>query len=152
MAAQPNRRSQALLRLPVDQVSATMILHDGSRSEVELFLTGGETVAQLLADGAPFLPVIRSGAIALVARAAIACLSLVDAAVAADDAVPVVTQRARVHLRSGVVLEGELRWPAVVDRRRTADHLNDPTPYLALRAAATTHHVVKAHVAMVEEK
>ena len=150
--AQPNRRSQALLRLPVDQVSATMILHDGARSDVELFLTGGESIAQVLGEGAAFLPVIRKGNVSLVARGAIACLSVVEAPITVESDLPVVTQRAHVHLKSGVVLEGELRWTVVTGRQRTADHLNDPAPLVALHAAGTTHHVVKAHVAIVEEK
>jgi hypothetical protein len=150
--AQPNRRSQALLRLPVDQVSATMILHDGSRSDVELFLTGGETIEQVLGDGAAFLPVIRKGNVALVARTAIACLSVVETRITSESELPAVTQRAHVHLNSGVVLEGELEWTAVAGRQRTADHLNDPSPLVALYDAGVTHHVVKAHVAIVEEK
>ena len=48
---------------------------------------------------------------------------------------------------------GGLRWWAARGRQPTADHLNDASaPYIALHADGTTHYIVKAHVALVEEK
>jgi hypothetical protein len=148
-------RSQAVFRLPVERVPATMILHDGTRSQVELFLPIADTVIDLLTGSEPFLPVARGERISLVARGAIACLAVPEDG--ADDAtvpittLPLVHQKVHVHLKSGVVLEGELRWVAPHGRQRTADHLNEDAPTFALYAGAMVHHVTKAHVALVEE-
>jgi hypothetical protein len=153
MTAPSFSRSQAILRLPVDRTPATMYLHDGLRSEVELFLPLAETVLDLLTASGTFLPVMRRDRVCLVARAAIACLAVADdtGAEAGDTVLPVVHQLVQVHLRSGVVLEGELRWLAPQDRRRTGDHLNDGAPAFALHGGGLVHHVIKAHVALVEE-
>jgi hypothetical protein len=150
----PNvRRSQAMLRLPVDQLSATMILHDGSRSEIVLFVPCGETVQQLVTQGDAFLPVIRERSVSLVARAAIACVTVaVVTPMPRDTDVPSEHQVAVVHLRSGQTVRGELRWGAAVGRQRTADFLNDPTPYIEVHGDGVVHLVVKAHIAMVDEK
>jgi hypothetical protein len=153
MANQPLRRSQALLRIPVDQVSATMTMHDGGKSEVVLFVPGGVSVSDLLTSGDAFIPVIRDRSVALVARAAIAALAVAEVIpLPVDGELPDERQIVVVHLRAGEPIKGELRWLAPVGRQRTADHLNDPTPYIAVRANGVVHLVVKSHIALVEEK
>jgi hypothetical protein len=147
------RRSQAMLRLPVDQVSATMTLHDGTRSEVVLFVPCGETLQQLVTQGDAFLPVIRERSVSLVARAAIACMTVAVVTPMSDDGeLPSEHQVAVVHLRSGQTVRGELRWGAVVGRQRTVDYLNDPAPMIEVHGDGVVHFVIKAHIMMVDEK
>jgi hypothetical protein len=148
------RRSMALLRIPVDQVSATMTLHDGDPTEVLLFVPGGVTVAELLTQGDAFLPVIRGRSVCLVARAAIAALAVQDVTrLRTDGDLPAEKQLVIVHLRGGHTIRGEVQWVAPVGRQRTADHLNDTTtPYIEVRADGVVHFIVKSYISMVEEK
>jgi hypothetical protein len=143
-------RSQVILRMPVDNLVATLILHDGERAEVMLFLHGGEDIARLVDGPARFIPMVRDGRVCLFARDAIACFEVPASRPAPDD-LPVEKQRAIVKLRSGVCVEGELRWCAAGSASRTTDHLNAETPYVEVHRAETTAYVMKAHVASVTE-
>jgi hypothetical protein len=151
------RRSQAILRLPVDSVLATLVLHDGERSDVLLFVGPGEGVTDLLAPGEAFVSMIRDARPCLVARGAIAMISVVTGPERPerpdDDALPIRRQRARVRLRSGKLVEGELRWTACEGAAQTADHVNDPAAILVLHAteARTIHYVAKSQIAIVED-
>lgn len=150
------RRSQVILRMPVDNVAATLILHDGERSDVLLFIAAGEDITRLMTPGDPFVPMIKHARFCLVARTAIAALGVAGASTDPDadlDVLPVERQRARVLLRSGSVLEGELRWTAPEGERRTADYINDSEPFFVVHASDghTTYYVAKAQVALVEE-
>lgn len=153
MAEANQKRSQAILRLPVDIVDVVMILHDGERAEVQLHIPPGEQLATLLADGNRFLPVIRPGGTCLVARDAIAALAApVARAPRLDPDLPMQRQRAVIRLRSGVRIEGELRWVAPPGRQRTTDHLNGDAPYVVVYGDDTAHLIVKAHVTEVIEQ
>lgn len=141
------------MRLPVDHVTASLILHDGDRSDVVLFVSPDEDIARVLAAREPFLPMMRAGKIALIARAAIAAIGLPSVPmIPKHDDLPLVTQPATVRLRSGELIEGELRWIGPATAQRTADHLNSEEPYLKVHAANTTYYVVKHHIALVEER
>ncbi|MBX3160187.1 MAG: hypothetical protein KF773_29745 [Deltaproteobacteria bacterium] len=145
-------RSQVILRMPVDNLVATLILHDGERAEVMLFLPGGEDLARLLDGTAQFIPMVRDGRVCLFARAAIACLEVPARPPAADDdGLPVEKQRAIVKLRSGGTVEGELRWTPMTANARTTDHLNLEAPYFEVHREERTAYVMKAHVASVTE-
>jgi len=150
------RRSQAILRIPVDQVSATMTMYDGSKSEVVLFVPCGASVSELLTQGDAFLPVIRERSVSLVARAAIAALAIFEVTPLqpepAENDPLAARQNAIVHLKGGATIRGELRWVAPIGRQRTADYLNDSSLYIAVHSEGVIHLVVKAHIAMVEEK
>ncbi len=62
-------------------------------------------------------------------------------------------QKAAIKLRSGVVLEGELRWAGPAGRQRTADHMNNnEASYVLLHAGAINYFVVKVHIATVDER
>jgi hypothetical protein len=140
--------------MPVNSVLATLILHDGERSDVLLFIPAGEDITRLVSPGDPFVPMIKNARFCLVARPAIAALGLVTAAELPDDgALPVGRQRARVRLRSGTTLDGELRWPASEVTKRTSDYVNDPAVFFVIHAAEiqTTYYVAKSQVATVEE-
>ncbi len=141
------------MTLPVDHVTASLILHDGDRSDVVIFVSPDEEISHVLAAREPFLPLVRSGRTALVARGAIAALGLPDVvAIANEGDLPLETQKAMVRLRSGYVIEGELRWAGARGAQRTADHLNSDEPYIKVFAGNTTYYVVKHHIALVEER
>ncbi len=148
------RRSQVILRMPVDYRDVTLILEDGERTAVILFVPAGESIERHLSGTEPFLPVMRAARIVLVARASIACASVdVEApAQPAEAEMPYEHQRAAVKLRGGTTLQGELRWPAVEGRQRTADHLNGAELHVQLFEGDTVHHIAKAHVITVEEQ
>jgi len=147
------RRSQVLLRMPVDHVVAQMISHDGEKSDVLLFIPPTEDIGRVLSQGAAFLPVVKAGAMCVLARDTIACIAIPELPVIPrEDDLPVQTQAAIVTLRSGATVEGELRFTAPEGQQRTADFLNDSDPIFVVHGTATAFHVVKAHVAKVEEK
>jgi hypothetical protein len=148
------RRSQAILRMPVNSVLATLILHDGERSDVLLFIPAGEDITRLVSLGDPFVPMIKNARFCLVARTAIAALGVVIGAEPPDDGeLPLTRQRSRVRLRSGTTLEGELRWSASEIYKRTSDYVNDSTAFFVLHATETRtiYYVAKSQVATVEE-
>lgn len=148
------RRSQVILRLPVDSVTATLILHDGERSDVLLFIAAGEDITRLVSPGDPFVPMIKHARFCLVARTAIAAIGVTDPPADPElDGLPVECQRARIQLCSGAALEGELRWTAPEGERRTADYVNDSPTFFILHAADghTTYYIAKAQVATIEE-
>jgi hypothetical protein len=148
------RRSQAILRLPVDSVLATLVMHDGERSDVLLFVPPGEGITDLMSPGDPFVSMIRNARFCMVARDAIAVIGMVAASALPDDgALPLEHQRVRVRLRSGSVVEGEMRWTGTEGDRRTADHVNDPAPFLVVHAPEiqTAYYIAKSQVATVEE-
>jgi len=148
------RRSQAIQRLPVDSVLAKLVLHNGERSDVLLFIPPGEDITRVVSPGPPFVPMIRNAQFCLVARDVIAALAVVVGTEPADDeAFAIVHQRARIALRSGVILEGELRWISFDRHKRTSDHINDAGTFLVLYATEirTTYYIVKAQIATVEE-
>jgi hypothetical protein len=145
-------RSQVILRMPVDYVDATLILHDGERDEVIFLMPSGEDVTSVLEPGEPFVPVMRNAKICIVARDAIAALGVPLREPSAFEAeMPSEQQRVAIKLGSGLLLDGELRWPVVSGKQRTADHLNTDARYIELRTADKSLFIAKAHVAYVQE-
>lgn len=145
-------RSQPILRMPVETVDAVMLLHDGERSNVLLFIPPSEDIGRILTEGNPFVAMTRDGTIALVARSAIASFGVAfELAPRLDDDLPSEHQRVTVKLRSGVVLEGVMRWIAPPGQQRTVDHLNGECPYVVLRIGEMGYVVVKSHIATVTE-
>jgi hypothetical protein len=152
------RRSQAIQPLPVDSTLAKLVLHNGERSDVLLFIQPGEDITRLVSPGAPFVPMVRNAQFCMVARDAIAALGLVtgDGPSEADRdglGLPMVHRRTRISLRSGAVLEGELQWIPIDDHKRIADHVNEPASFLVVHATEirTIYYVAKAQIAVVEE-
>jgi hypothetical protein len=150
MADVPQHRSQVILRMPVDYVDVRLVLHDGEAVDAICFVPPGETISQFLVAPEPFMPVMCSARIMLIARGSVACAT-VKASKPDPDALPVQLQKAAVKLRSGVRLDGVLRLPAVDGRLRTADYANSDESHLVLHADDETHHIAKAHVANIEE-
>lgn len=147
------KRSQAMLRLPRDQTPAVITTQDGERADVYLFVPPGENVAQVLDDPEPFVAVIYSAGVRLVARSTIACITVRETHAVADDGdLPLERQKATIRLRGGGSVQGELRWTAPPGRRRTLDHLNEPTTHLVVHGDGEASYVAKAHVASVSEE
>lgn len=146
------------MRLPVDRMRVTLVLETGEALTGDVFLAPGEAVRTVLDEAEPFVPLGLerpvNGSIEthvrLVARATIACVA-VPGEVPRDPDVHEETQRARVRLKAGLEVEGELRWVARVGHRRTVDHLNLPSRLLEVHGASVTTYIIKAHVAWVEE-
>jgi hypothetical protein len=148
------KRSQAILRMPVDMVDAVMFLHDGDRSEVLLFVPPSEDISRLLSDGNAFLPVMREASMCFVARAAIACLGVEPkrAPRLEADFGPAEEQPVKVTLRSGTVLEGTMRWIGTANASRTGDHLNsDGSSFIVVHGTTHAYIIIKSHIAMVRE-
>jgi hypothetical protein len=146
------RRSQAILRMPVDMVDAVMILDDGDRADVLLFVPPSEDLVRFVGEGKPFVPVMRDACTVLVRRAAIAALGVATRlAPAADADLPTETQRVRIRLRGGIQLEGVLAWVAAEGASRCADHLNADGPVIQLAAGELTYFVLKTSIVQVVE-
>ena len=147
------KRSQAILRMPVDMVDAVMYLHDGDRSEVVLFVPPSEDISQLLGEGSTFLPVMREASMCFVARTAIACLGVESQrAPRLPEDFPAEEQQVKVTLRSGRVLDGTMRWIGAQSGARTADHLNSAdTSFIVIHGTQHSYIIVKSHIAMVRE-
>lgn len=148
MAEANVHRSQAILKMPVDYVDATLILHDGDRSEVIFLLPPGEDVARVITDGDAFIPVMRNAKICIIARDAIAAVGV---PLRSEDELPAEKQRVSVKLKSGMLLDGELRWTVVAGKRRTADHLNGEPGTIELRTADKSFFIAKSQIAVVQE-
>ena len=145
-------RSQAILRMPVDYVDATMILHDGDRSEVIFLLPPGEDLGRVMTEGDAFIPTMRNAKICIVARAAIAALGITPPATdESEDALPFQHQKVAIKLKSGMMLEGDLRWTAVPGQQRTADYLNGDALMIELRTADKRFFVAKSQIEFVQE-
>ena len=146
------KRSQAILRMPVDMVDAVMILHDGDRSDVLLFVPPTEDVARVMSSGSPFLPVMREASMCLVAREAIAALSVAVAhAPRLEEDFPAEEQIVKVTLKSGTVIDGTMKWVPLATGRRSTDHLNSDCTQIVLYTGDRAWIVSKSHVAMVRE-
>jgi hypothetical protein len=147
------KRSQAILRMPVDMIDAHLIMHDGDRSDVLMFVAPTEDIERVLTEGPAFIAIARGGLEALVARDAIACLGVPPARGPRLDAdLPAERQAVAVQFRSGLTLEGELRFVAPPGQQRTTDFLNGDARVIALHAPDVTYVIAKTHIAMVIEK
>lgn len=146
------RRSQVILRMPVDNVVATMIGHDGAKADVMLFIPPTEDIGHVLGHGAAFLPMVKGGKMCIVARATIACFGVPQLPVIPrEDDLPVEKQAVTITLHSGATVEGELYLTAF-GVQRTTDLMNEAEPIFRVHGNGMTYLVAKAHVVQLEEK
>ena len=138
-----------LYRVPVRRVPAALTLADGSRREGILFVGCEDSVGAALAGPRTFFPFDERGAVRIYAVAAVACISSGEVAGGADPSERAL--RVRVHLQSGVILEGEVRFIPSQGKARLLDALSEDAPSFVLVEARAVHHVQKAHVLLVEE-
>ena len=147
------KRSQAILRMPMDMVEVLMIDHTGARFDALLFIPPTEDVALLLTQGKQFVPVCIKGREHLVARSAIACFGVpADRAPSLSEDLPSVEQQVTITMRSGTTLEGKLAWIPLDNERRLADHLESDSPMVVLYGADMVYLVGKAQIAKVSER
>lgn len=144
-------RSQPLMRIPVDHVAATVHLANGEVLEATLFVAFGEDVTTILTRSDGFIPVAVAKNIRHVARASIASIHLPGAKLVTSDELPTEQQSVRVHCYDRREIQGEVRWTAAENYRRTIDFLNEPGPYLVVHAREGVTYVRKGHVAWIEE-
>lgn len=138
--------------MPVDNVIATMIGHDGAKADVMLFIPPTEDIGHVLAHGSAFLPMVKGGKLCIVARDTIACFGVPELPVIPREGdLPIEKQVVTITLRSGATVEGELHLTAF-GTQRTTDFMNEPEPVFRVHGNATTFFVAKAHVAQIEEK
>lgn len=145
------QRSQPLLRLPKNQTPALVTMHDGERAQVMLFVAPGEGLSRYVGEDTRFLPMGFAGGTRLVARDAIAAISIHVLHAPVEDELPGERQTASVKLRNGTAIKGELRWVAPEGQRRTLDFLNDDSRHLVVYESQHIVYVAKAHIASVEE-
>lgn len=146
-------RTLNTLRIPVEHIPVTLMLFDGTSFEAVMFVPFGETILRFFDAGPRFLPVRRDDKICFVSRAELACLTVpISATAPGDGDLPVVFQDVAVKLRSGLLLEGKVRWVAPIGYQRTVDHLNAEAPYLELRTPPLTHYIAKAQIVTVDER
>lgn len=145
------QRSQPLLRLPKNQTPALVTMHDGERAQVLLFVAPGSSLTHYITEGTRFLPMGFATGTRLVARDAIAALSIHVLHAPIEDELPGERQLAVVRLRSGATIKGELRWVAPDGQRRTLDFMNTDAPHFVVHDTEHVIYVTKAHVACVEE-
>jgi hypothetical protein len=129
-----------------------MIGHDGTKADVMLFIPPTEDIGHMLGHGAAFLPMVKGGRMAIVARDTIACFGVPELPmIPREDDLPVEKQAVTVTLRSGAKVEGEV-YLSAFGLQRTTDFLNEAEPIFRVHGTATTFFIAKAHVAQVEEK
>src|SRR5205085_8921215 len=98
-----------------------------------------------------FIPVMRNARICIISRDAIAAVGVPPTCSPFDDEMPSEHQRVLVKLDNGMQLEGELRWPIVAGKQRTADHLNGDAHYVELRTPERSFFIPKTQIAYVQE-
>jgi hypothetical protein len=144
-------RSQALLRVPVEKTPAMVVLASGERFSALLFLPPGYHPGELFSGTERFVPLGVQGGARLVARDAIASITVNSAFLPADGGMPHERQAVVVFLQGGGKATGELRWVPLPGRNRTLDHLNSEPAYFVLDGPEGATFIAKAHVVAVEE-
>lgn len=142
------------LRVPVDRVEVELTLGDGRARKGTVFVPPGTQVALLFKNSAAFVPIEEDGKVRLYAPTALACVCTLHGADVEpmSTAIPEERRPIRVHLRSGAVVEGEVRFVPWGERVRTADLLNEGSPTLEMhRRDGALCWVQKSHVEHVEE-
>ena len=150
MSGLAHNRSQPIMRLPMDRVDVKLVLESGDAITGQVFLAPGTPPSSVLDEAEPFVPIAMGHGVRLVARATIASLAI-NSELQRDPDVAEETQRARIQLKNGTAVEGELRWVAVAGYRRTIDHLNVAGRILIVHGTGCTTYLIKSHVAWVEE-
>jgi hypothetical protein len=143
------------LRVPVNRVEVELTLGDGRSCRGTVFVPPGSQVAQLFCKSDSFVPIEVEGKVRLYAPGALACVATRPAPADAEPmstAIPEERRAVRVHLRSGTLIDGEVRFVPWGDRVRTADLLNEASPTLEVhRRDGALCWVQKTHVEHVEE-
>jgi hypothetical protein len=146
-----DQRSQPLLRLPKNQTPALVTMQDGERAQVFLFVGPGDKLTHYVNEDSRFLPMGFASGTRLVARDAIAAISIHVLHAPHEEELPGERQNAKLHLLSGAVIKGELRWIAPEGSRRCLDFMNTDAKHVVVYDTEHVIYVTKAHIAYVEE-
>jgi hypothetical protein len=144
-----SRRSQPLMRRPVERVPAAVTFQGGEQLECTLFLPLNTDIVELFAPGARFIPIGVGDGVRIVARDGIVCVAIQGNGPTREGKDE--CQKVTVHLRSGDVVLGDLWWSAPAGSNRTTDFLNEPAPHLVLHGAGVTTYVAKSHIVWITE-
>jgi hypothetical protein len=141
------------LRVPVEKASVEVLLSDGTRHSLVVFQAPGQRLENFADAPEPFFPAHEQDRVRLFARANIVALSGERRAsrLPGEDDPPETQRTVRVHVRSGEVLEGDLRFVACEGSLRPVDHLNESARSFPLFTTGRVYHIAKAHVLFVEE-
>jgi DNA-binding NtrC family response regulator len=142
-------RAEEEISLAVDQVQASLLLHNGTWRSVSLVLCEGQSVESFLTGPDAFIFAQDEGTTRHYARAHVAVVSVARQAV--TDELPRRHANVRIGLLSGQTLYGELRWIPGAGRNSASALLCDPTQVVIVHTAEATCFVAKSHVAWVEE-
>lgn len=141
------------LRVPVERAAVEALTSDGQRHALVVFHAPGVALESFVEASEAFFPAHEGEVLRLFARASVVALAAERPASPSppEDELPETHRRVRVHLDTGGVLEGELRYVPSEGASRPIDHLNEASRSFPLYAEGRVHHVVKAHVWFVEE-
>jgi hypothetical protein len=170
------------LKVPTRPIAVRLALLGQEPEPAELFFGGkipdsrsqlAQEVAEMLENGAAFVPMATGGSVSLCNKSAIAWVALATVGAGSAgfgggvDGVPepmenaepseVVTlydHRHEVHVEfaSNAALEGHVLYSSPEGRDRVIDHLNRPTRYLWLWQGTTLYLINKQHVVRVIER
>lgn len=141
------------LRVPVERTAVEVLTSNGQRQSLVVFHAPGLGLESFVESDEPFFPAHQGDVLRLFARCQVVSLAAerVSSPPRPEDELPETHRAVRVHLCTGAVLLGELRYVPSEGASRPIDHLNENTRSFPLFAEGRVHHVVKAHVAFVEE-
>jgi hypothetical protein len=148
------------LRVPKRRVLVEVLLPDGARRRMALFLAGAaathagpETPADLLNGAEEFVPALDedAGSMAFLNRRQVSAVRIPGAAAAGEaDALTLPTEHeVEIELAGGATLRGLVSYVRPPARSRLVDFLNEPEPFFALLEPDATALVNKHQVARV---
>lgn len=144
------------LAVPVLRIPVMLLLDDGSRRGVTIFLSSGRTLEDFVESQEMFVPAQDGERIRLYARKSIACISVslgdVERVSTEMDAGMAFRKRhVEITTAAGSTIRGELRYIPSHEFVRTIDYLNEAEATVAVFGNDAVHYVVKAHVRSVDE-
>lgn len=145
------------LSVPVLRLPVQLLLDNGNRRDVTVFVPSGETLEDFCASTALFIPAREGDQIRLYARQTLACLSVTTADLAQlqaerdDSDMPLCRRQIEVAIVAGNLMRGELRYIPDHESVRTIDYLNSASLILPVFAEGIVHYVWKAHIESVLE-
>lgn len=148
-ATHPPARPEEDGAVEVDQIEASLLLHNGTWRTVSLVVCAGQSVESLLTSSDSFLLVQDEGQTRHYARAAVAVVSIGRTSPRND--LPRQTRNVRVALLSGQTIYGELRWIRGASRDSASQLLCDSTMVITVHTPDATCFIAKSHIACVEE-
>ncbi len=144
-------RSVMTLRLPLDEIEATLMLRDGTVLDASLFVSAFGDLSRFLEEPEPFVAARCASTIRFIARAALVYVAVsAPLAPLAHGEIGAHLRRVVLHLSTGTSVRGLLCRPSSA-AQRTLDYLNSPGTYIELQGPTSSVFVAKNHITMMEE-